>query len=83
MDSKEKKFEYFAKGPGAYGVGEGEKIRTSKAQWLQVKMVAKKLGVIIPCSREFLHYKMSDFFENWMNFIGNINCGCTYKCRIS
>lgn len=63
MDSKEKKFDYFAKGPGAYWVGEGEKIRTSKAQWLQVKMVAKKLGVIIPCSREFLHYKMSDFFE--------------------
>lgn len=63
MDSKEKKFEYFAKGPGAYWAGEGEKIRTSKAQWLQVKMVAKKLGVIIPCSREFLHYKMSDFFE--------------------
>lgn len=63
MDSKEKKFEYFAKGPGAYWVGEGEKIKTSKAQWMQVKMVAKKLGVIIPCSREFLHYKMSDFFE--------------------
>lgn len=63
MDSKEKKFEYFAKGPGAYWIGEGEKIKTSKAQWLQVKMVAKKLGVIIPCSREFLHYKMSDFFE--------------------
>lgn len=63
MDSKEKKFEYFAKGPGAYWVGEGEKIQTSKPQWLQVTMVAKKLGVIIPCSREFLHYKMSDFFE--------------------
>ena len=63
MNSKEKKFEYFAKGPGAYWVGEGEKIKTSKPQWLQVKMVAKKLGVIIPCSREFLHYKMSDFFE--------------------
>ena len=26
-------------------------------------MVAKKLAVIVPCSREFLHYKMSDFFE--------------------
>lgn len=63
MDSKEKKFEYFAKGPGAYWVGEGEKIKTSKPQWIQVTMVAKKLGVIIPCSREFLHYKMSDFFE--------------------
>lgn len=63
MDSKEKKFEYFAKGPGAYWVGEGEKIQTSKAQWMQATMTAKKLGVIVPCSREFLHYKMSDFFE--------------------
>ena len=26
-------------------------------------MVAKKLAVIVPCSREFLKYKMSDFFE--------------------
>lgn len=63
MDGKEKKFEYFAKGPGAYWVGEGEKIQTSKPQWMTAKMVAKKLAVIIPCSREFLHYKMSDFFE--------------------
>lgn len=63
MNGKEKKFEYFAKGPGAYWVGEGEKIQTSKPQWMTVTMVAKKLGVIIPCSREFLHYKMSDFFE--------------------
>lgn len=63
MDSKEKKFEYFAKGPGAYWVGEGEKIKTSKPQWLTAKMEAKKLGVIIPCSREFLTYKVSDFFE--------------------
>lgn len=63
MDGKEKKFEYFAKGPGAYWIGEGEKIQTSKPQWMTAKMTAKKLGVIIPCSREFLHYKMSDFFE--------------------
>lgn len=63
MDSKEKKFEYFAKGPGAYWVGEGEKIKTSKPQWMQAIMVAKKLGVIVPCSREYLHYKMSDFFD--------------------
>ena len=63
MDSKEKKFEYFAKGPGAYWVGEGEKIKTSKPQWLTAKMVAKKLGVIVPCSRELLHYKVSDFFD--------------------
>lgn len=63
MDEKEKEFEFFAEGPGAYWVGEGEKIKTSKAKWLTCKMEAKKLGVIIPCSREYLHYKMSDFFE--------------------
>lgn len=63
MNSKEKKFEYFAKGPGAYWVGETEKIKTSKPEWLQVTMVAKKLGVIIPCSRELLHYRLSNFFE--------------------
>ena len=63
MEEKEKEFEYFAKGPGGYWVGEGEKIQTSKPQWLKAKMVAKKIGVIVPCSREHLHYKMSDFFE--------------------
>lgn len=63
MDSKEKTFEYFAEGPGAYWVGEGEKIQTSKPTMLQVTMTAKKLGVIIPVSREYLTYKMSDFFD--------------------
>ena len=62
MDGKEKKFEYFAEGPGAYWVGEGEKIKTSKPKWLNVTMTAKKIGVIIPVSREYLTYKMSDFF---------------------
>lgn len=63
MTEKEKKFEYFANGPGAYWVGEGEKIQTSKAEWLTATMTAKKLGVIIPCSREYLTYKQADFFE--------------------
>lgn len=62
MENKSKKFEYFAKGPGAYWVGEGEKIKTDKPQWLTVEMVAKKVGVIIPVSREYLTYKMSNFF---------------------
>lgn len=63
MDSKEKKFEFFASGPGAYWVGEGEKIQTSKPTWQTAKMEAKKLGVIIPVSREYLTYKLSNFFE--------------------
>lgn len=63
MDSKEKKFSYFAEGPGAYWVDEATRIKTSTAKWLEVKMVAKKLGVIVVASREYLQYKRSKFFN--------------------
>ncbi|KGX88006.1 phage major capsid protein [Pontibacillus litoralis] len=63
MDKQEKTFDYFAEGPGAYWVNEGERIQTSKAKWLKITMTAKKLGVILPVSREYLQYSMSDFFE--------------------
>lgn len=63
MDKLEKQFSYFAEGPGAYWVSEGEKIQTSKAKWLNMKMEAHKLGVIIPISKEFLNYTVSDFFN--------------------
>ena len=62
MTKQEKEFQYLADGVGAYWVGEGEVIQTSKPQWLTAKMVAKKLGVIIPVSREFLQYSVTDFF---------------------
>ncbi|RUL56469.1 phage major capsid protein [Lysinibacillus antri] len=62
MAKQEKKFTYLASGPGAYWVGEGERIQTSKATWLDAKIVAKKLGVIIPVSKEFLKYSVQDFF---------------------
>lgn len=61
--TKRKQFTYLAEGPGAYWVGETEKIQTAKATWLTAEMEAKKLGVIIPVSREFLTYKLPDFFE--------------------
>src|SRR5690606_13285458 len=48
---------------GAYWVGEGEVIQTSKPQWLTATMEAKKLGVIIPVSREFLQYTVTNFFN--------------------
>ncbi len=63
MDKLSKKFMYLAEGPGAYWVGEGEKIQTSKAKWVSIEMVAKKLGVIIPASREYLNYSKKDFFN--------------------
>ncbi len=69
MKGKEKSFEYFAEGPGAYWVGEGEKIETTKAKMLQVKMEAKKLATIVVVSREYLNYKMSDFFTEMQSKI--------------
>lgn len=63
MDGKEKKFQYFAGGIGAYWVDEGQKIQTSKPKWLDVTMRAHKLGVILPVTREYLNYSVSQFFE--------------------
>ncbi|MDI9497263.1 MAG: phage major capsid protein [Bacillota bacterium] len=62
MSALEKEFDVFLEGPGAYWVGEGKRIQTSKATWAKVKMYAHKLGVIIPVSREYLNYKAGDFF---------------------
>lgn len=56
MESDTKKFAVMTDGPGAYWVGEGERIQTSKASWIFPEMHAKKLGVIIPVTRE----KMND-----------------------
>lgn len=63
MTKPVKEFTYLAEGPGAYWIDETERIQTSKATWLQAKMEAKKLGVIIPVSKEFLRYTVTDFFN--------------------
>ncbi|ARJ08765.1 phage major capsid protein [Staphylococcus lugdunensis] len=59
----EKKFTFWADKPGAYWVGEGQKIKTSKPSLVEAKMRSHKLGVIIVASREFLNYTYSRFFE--------------------
>lgn len=63
MTKPEKQFTYMADGIGAYWVGEGERIQTSKATWLTAKIQAKKLGVIIPVTKEFQKYTAAQFFE--------------------
>lgn len=63
MTKPVKHFTYLADGPGAYWVDEAERIQASKATWLDAKMEAKKLGVIIPVSKEFLKYTVPQFFE--------------------
>lgn len=57
-----KTFGFYANGPGAYWVGEGQRIETSKAQWLTVEMEAKKLAVIIPVTAEQMQFSMTNFF---------------------
>lgn len=63
MTGKEKEFTFWADKPGAYWVGEGRKIQTSKPSLVTAKMVARKLGVIVVASREYLEYTYRDFFN--------------------
>ncbi len=63
MTSQEKEFDVFLGGVGAYWVGEGKRIQTTAPQWTKAYLKAHKLGVILPVSREYLHYKQADFFE--------------------
>lgn len=59
---QEKKFSFQADGLSAYWVDEGQKIQTSKPGFAEATMRAKKLGVIILASREYLTYTWSQFF---------------------
>lgn len=63
MESDKKKFSVMADGPGAYWVGEGERIKTSGAEWIFPEMEAKKLAVIIPVTKEKLDDATIDVFE--------------------
>lgn len=62
MTSETKKFSVLTEGPGAYWVGEGERIQTSKAGWIFPEITAKKLAVIIPITKEKLNDTTIDVF---------------------
>lgn len=63
MASDVKKFPVWADKPGAYWVGESERINTSKASWIFPEMHAKKLAVIIPTTKEKLKDSTMDVFS--------------------
>ncbi len=63
MKSDKKKFNVLTDGPGAYWVGEGERIQTSGATWIHPEIEAKKLAVIIPVTREKLEDTTISVFE--------------------
>jgi len=50
-------------GVGAYWIGEGQRIETSKPTMVKAEMVAKKLAVIVPITNEALNHTVSNFFE--------------------
>lgn len=62
MESDNKKFPVMVSGPGAYWVGESERISTSTAQWIFPEIVAKKVGVIIPVTKEKIKDTTIDVF---------------------
>ena len=63
MESDTKKVPVMTEGPGAYWVGEGERIQTSKAGWIYPELKAKKLAVIVPVTKEKLNDSTVDVFE--------------------
>ncbi|MBR3576636.1 MAG: phage major capsid protein [Clostridia bacterium] len=63
MNSDKKKFNVLVDGPGAYWVGEGQRIETSGASWIHPEIEAKKLAVIIPVTKEKLNDSTINVFE--------------------
>lgn len=62
MKSDKKKYTVWADTPGAYWVGEGERIKTSVASFIFPEMTAKKLAVIIPVTKEKMKDTTVDVF---------------------
>lgn len=63
MTSESKKIPVMTEGPGAYWVGESERIKTSEAKWIFPEIVAKKIAVIIPVTKEKLKDTTIGVFE--------------------
>lgn len=69
MDGNTKEFSYLTDGPGAFWVGEGQRIETSKATWVTATMEAKKIAVIIPVTNEALSKTRGQFFDEYRSLI--------------
>lgn len=83
MTSDKKQFSVMTAGPGAYWVGETERITTSGATWIFPEMNAKKLAVIIPVSKEKLKDTTIDVFNELQGpiaeaFYKSIDAACLF-----
>ena len=88
MTSDKKKFNVMTDGVGAYWVGEGERIKTSGAQWIHPTIEAKKLAVIIPVTKEKLNDTTINVFSELKENIAeafykaNIHCSPPVALKI-
>ena len=69
MNSETKKIPVMTSGAGAYWIGEGKRIGTSGATWIFPELHAKKLGVIIPVTREKINDSTIDVFSELQDSI--------------
>lgn len=69
MTTETKKIPVMTDGPGAYWVGETERIKTSTATWIFPEVTAKKLAVIIPTTKEKLEDATLNVFEELKSYI--------------
>lgn len=74
MTSDKKKVPVLASGANAYWVGEGQRIKTSKAQWIFPTLTAEKIAVIIPVSKEKLKDSTIDVFSELEEVIAEAFC---------
>ena len=72
METETKKFPVMVSGPGAYWVGETERIKTDVAKWIFPEIVAKKIGVIVPVSKEKLADTTIDVFATVKPYIAGV-----------
>lgn len=63
MTAPTKEFTFWADTPSAYWVGEGKRIKTSVATFVNAVMEAHKIAVIIPCTKEKLNDTIINVFE--------------------
>lgn len=69
MASETLKVPVMTDGPGAFWVGETERIETSTAKWIFPQLEAKKIAVIVPVTKEKMEDTTIDVFTTIRPFI--------------
>lgn len=63
MTAPTKQFTFWANTPSAYWVGEGKRIKTSTATFVNAELEAHKIAVIIPTTKEKMNDTVINIFE--------------------